>query len=77
MTNRTEYIEAITDPSTKEQEIFWIANLLAELGKPITLPNAQALLELGLQNAPDKWLLRVADLVVMWPQLIGGEARAA
>lgn len=74
MTNRIEYTETLVEPTTKEQEILWIANLLAEMGKPATIHNAQAVLSLGLQNAPERWLLTMADLVVLWPRLVHKEA---
>lgn len=70
MTNRIEYTETLVEPTTKEQEILWIANLLAELGRPRTIHNAQAVLSLGLQNAPDRWLLTMTELPALWEELV-------
>lgn len=74
MTNRIEYTETLVEPTTKDQEILWIANLLAELGRPRTIHNAQAVLSLGLQNAPDRWLLTMAELPELWSKHIAEAA---
>lgn len=70
MTNRLQYTDTIIEPSTKEEEITLLTNLLAEMGQPLTLQNAGELLALGLQNAPDQWLLSLDDLAVLWPQMM-------
>jgi hypothetical protein len=68
MTNRTDYQDIFLEPTTKEAEINFIADILRELGDELTFINASRVLLTGLTNAPEKWLLTMDDLNELWPR---------
>lgn len=67
MTNRTaELITTIREPETVEEEALWIAGILTNLSKELTLQNAAEVLALGIENAPGVWLLTLETLPAVW-----------
>lgn len=70
MTNRIQYSDNYIEPTTKAEEVMWIADLLRKARRPLTLENAQITLGLGLDNAPEAWKLTMAELPALWAALV-------
>lgn len=67
MTNRnSEYTITLTEPDTPEDEVLYLARLLPQMGRPVTLDQAKELLSFALENAPGAWLISLADLERLW-----------
>lgn len=75
MTNRIDYQDqTLTEPSTKEAEVIYLAEVLGKLGRPINVQQAKEVLAFALENAPGAWLISLADLETLWGVVIITEA---